>query len=486
MYLPQFHRVKENDEWWGEGFTEWTTVSNAKQLYDGHYQPRIPLNNNYYDLLNYNTFVSQEKLMHKYGIYGMCFYHYWFENGRQILEKPMENLLKWRDINIPYCFSWANETWARTWSNLSNANTWTSEYEKKVIENNDGVLLKQKYGYEAEWKEHFNYLLKFFKDDRYIKVNNKPLIMIYKTKDISCLENMLELWGIMARENGFDGIYVIGKDARKSQINCLNKTFISEPGHALKKCDCQMKNGVACYNYEDVWNEILKENYKNNLVGGFVGYDDTPRHGKNGIVIENATPETFEEYFIQLILLNKKYNNEYVFLNAWNEWGEGMYLEPDEKYKYKFLEAVKNCTNNTRKEAGENSFDCVNDMDVDDKETCLKNILDKWLDIIEKDGNIDNVLSKLKKKKIAIYGYGMLGRHFIAQLIQLNYDVVYVVDRRKNIESNIPLYGLDDKWPESDYIIVTAAYEYGEIYRYIKQKDDKIKIVSLEHLIMDY
>ena len=113
MYLPQFHRVKENDEWWGEGFTEWTAVRGAKQLFNGHYQPRIPQNRNYYDLLEKDTMLWQASLMKQYGIDGMCIYHYWFKDGRKILEKPAENLLQWKDVDMPFCFSWANETWAR-------------------------------------------------------------------------------------------------------------------------------------------------------------------------------------------------------------------------------------------------------------------------------------------------------------------------------------------------------------------------------------
>ena len=210
LYLPQFHRVKENDEWWGEGFTEWTAVKDAMPFFNGHYQPRRPLNDNYYDLMEKKTMRWQARLMKEYGIDGMCMYHYWFKDGRRILEKPAENLLEWKDINMPFCFCWANMTWARTWSNIRNSAVWANKYEGESKEIDDGILLEQKYGGLLDWKEHFKYLLPFFKDERYIKKDNKPVFVLYKTELIDCLEEMTEKWQEWAVENGFNGIYFIG------------------------------------------------------------------------------------------------------------------------------------------------------------------------------------------------------------------------------------------------------------------------------------
>lgn len=161
FYLPQFHRTPENDEWWGEGFTEWTNVKNAKPLFPGHYQPHEPLD--YYNLLNKETMEKQAALMHEYGVDGMCFYHYYFENGRKILEKPAENLLKWTDITMPFCFYWANQSWIRSWSNMAGGNKWTEIYDQSKKEEGDGVLLRQVYGGRNEWKDHFYYMLPFLK-----------------------------------------------------------------------------------------------------------------------------------------------------------------------------------------------------------------------------------------------------------------------------------------------------------------------------------
>ncbi len=210
MYLPQFHRVKENDEWWGEGFTEWVSVKDAEPFFDGHYQPRIPQDQNYYDLMDKDTMVWQSSLMKKYKIDGVCMYHYWFKHGRQILEKPAQNLLQWKEIDMPFCFCWANETWARSWSRIQNKNVWSAVREQDKNEDKNGILLEQDYGNEAQWRQHFEYLLPFFKDERYIKVEDKPLFLIYKESEISCLPEMLECWKKLAEMNGLKGIYIIG------------------------------------------------------------------------------------------------------------------------------------------------------------------------------------------------------------------------------------------------------------------------------------
>lgn len=145
MYLPQFHCIPENDAWWGKGFTEWSTVKAAKPLYESHGQPRIPLNQNYYNLLEKETMLWQAELMHQYGIDGLCFYHYYFKNGKKILEKPAENLLCWKDVNIPFCFCWDSASWARTWSNVGG-NSWADTFEKKEKRQGPGLCLPLREG----------------------------------------------------------------------------------------------------------------------------------------------------------------------------------------------------------------------------------------------------------------------------------------------------------------------------------------------------
>ena len=159
LYLPQFHEIPENNEWWGKGFTEWTNVKTAKPSFKGQYQPRIPLNNNYYNLTDVRAQEWQAKLAKEYGIYGFCYYHYWFE-GKMLLEKPAEIMLKNLSVDMPFCFCWANHTWLRAWADKSNR-----------------TLIKQTYGTEEDWINHFNYLLPFFKDERYIKEDGKPIMV---------------------------------------------------------------------------------------------------------------------------------------------------------------------------------------------------------------------------------------------------------------------------------------------------------------------
>ena len=198
MYLPQFHRVLENDEWWGNGFTDWVSAKKAKPLYEGHYQPHVPLGENYYNLLNKDVMVWQAELMKKYGVDGMCIYHYWFKDGRKILEKPAENLLQWKEIEMPFCFCWANETWARSWAQIQGANSWADMYEQYAADGSDqsqkAILLEQQYGEKKDWKKHFDYLNMFFRDERYIKIDDKPIFDFYKTADISCLDEMICYW----------------------------------------------------------------------------------------------------------------------------------------------------------------------------------------------------------------------------------------------------------------------------------------------------
>ena len=188
FYLPQFHTIPENDKWWGKGFTEWVNVKNAKPLFEGHCQPRVPLGNNYYDLLDIKTIEWQSELAEKYGIYGFCFYHYWF-NGRMLLEKPIEMYRNDKNCRTHYCICWANEDWT---------NQWTTEKPKTFI--------KQTYGGRDEWKQHFDYFLPYFKDDRYIRIDNKPLLVFYSPEKIKDLPDIIDLWDDMAKENGFKGI----------------------------------------------------------------------------------------------------------------------------------------------------------------------------------------------------------------------------------------------------------------------------------------
>lgn len=343
-YLPQFHEIYENNKWWGKGFTEWTNIKKAKKLYKDHNQPIVPLNKFYYNLMDKETVEWQTKLANQYGIEGFCYYHYWFK-GRKILEKPAENLLKWKSINQKFCFCWANHSWKKTWNGTME------------------MLIEQKYGNQKEWEEHILYLLDFFKDERYIKIDNRPVFMIYLSKDIPNFEKRIKFYNEKCIQNGFDGIYIIesinvGNNENKS--SSINAVTLREPSMGIaslnffQKLEFKIKKNISekYFNKPKIFksNKIYKkslevlskyETKKDLIAGGFAKWDSTPRHSKRGYIIKNDKIVDFENYLREQKKIMKSRNIEYMFFNAWNEWAEGMYLEPDEQDKYKYLEIIK-------------------------------------------------------------------------------------------------------------------------------------------------
>lgn len=350
LYLPQYHKVKENDEWWGENYTEWSAVKSARPLYKGHIQPVEPLNDNYYNLSDETGKVWewQAKLARKYNVYGFCIYHYWFDSEHQLLEKPMEILLSHKEIDINYCICWANETWTRTW------------YGKE-----SEILMEQKYGNKEEWEKHFKYLLPFFLDKRYIKIDNKPMINIYRTYDINEFESMMRLWNLLAIENGFDGIYIVsgntnGKIENREEL--VDAFYNFEPGFTLKHklSFFETKRYESSVFIRTLYNKMFKKNilerkldinivYKNLFntplsqtkpvyLGIMPKWDNTPRRGNKGFIYYNASPDNFKKV---LSLTLKNSESEFIYINAWNEWGEGAFLEPDKNDKYGYLNAIK-------------------------------------------------------------------------------------------------------------------------------------------------
>ena len=354
FYLPQFHRIPENDKWWGKGFTDWVSSKNARPLFPGHNQPRIPAHENYYNLLDKETICWQAELARKAGVYGFCIYHYWFGNHKQLLEKPAENLLQWKDIDINYCFSWVNESWIYSWSKYKGG-AWLYTNVKGNAET-QGLLVKQEYGDENEWKRHFEYLLPFFKDDRYIKKDNKPVFVIYKPENMKHIRKMVQLWNQLAQEQGFAGIYFIGTNDTRWKTRNMDAGMIYEPGYSLhenadhiayaKKMNDVLKKinieSPRIYLYDNFWKRILSRQSKKGMYyGGLVDFDNTPRRGKLGYVVWGMTPYKFGKYFRCLYQKAVDRGDEYIFLNAWNEWGEGAYLEPDTKYGVRCLQEFR-------------------------------------------------------------------------------------------------------------------------------------------------
>lgn len=365
FYLPQFHETKENNEWWGEGFTEWTNLKNSKPLYENHYQPRVPKNEFYYDLLEDEVKAWQIDLAKKYGLYGFCAYHYWFE-GKMILQKPMEQYLDNKDLDFPFCFCWANETWTSTWA--------TYNQQPKV-------LALQTYGDKEAWRKHFNYLLPFFKDKRYIKIDDKPLMVIYRPEDIECLNEMIDYWQELAIANGLNGItiasqrfsFVYNEKIDKSRVDyCIEY----EPGFALRDMRSKSADRIIKFktnvskvlhkifgrsirdftkkldrkSYDEVWEKVLSRKPLNEkmIPGAFVDWDNSPRYGNKATVFDGASPEKFKKYMKkQIAHARTEYKQDMMFLFAWNEWSEGGYLEPDEKYGEGYLQALKEALEET-------------------------------------------------------------------------------------------------------------------------------------------
>lgn len=372
FYLPQFHSFPENDEWWGKGFTEWTNTKKTKPLFKGHQQPNTPLGDNYYDLSNVDSMRKQIKIANQYGIYGFCFYHYWF-NGKKLMEKPVENFLADKTLNTHFCISWANESWTRAWDGRSKQ-----------------VLIEQTYGTEKDWIQHFEYLLPYFQDDRYIKIDGKPLLIIYRPELMDCFDEMMMLWGKKAKENGLSGLYVMAQGARycfsehqkKSKNKNIDGYIMFEPGYSMASLSVRelkdMKSIISAIkefrklyinymprkiiadlskvfvknpktlldrcDFSVLWETILDHKIPNDYYpGGFANWDNTPRRGPRGRVITNSTPELFQKYLKkQIFKARNEYQKDFLFFTAWNEWAEGSYLEPDERYQYSYLEAVKN------------------------------------------------------------------------------------------------------------------------------------------------
>lgn len=344
FYLPQFHRIPENDRWWGKGFTEWTNTKKAKPLFYGHYQPREPFNDNYYNLTHPVSRNWQAQIARDYGIYGFCYYHYWFK-GKQLLETPINEVLRTGEPDFPFCFSWANEPWTRRWDG-----------------NERDVLMPQDYGDEEDWKEHFNYLLKFFQDKRYIRVEDKPVFLIYRPGSIPRCEEMLLYWNHLAQENGLSGIYFINtlNSFPLYNSNGFDASLEFEPSYTVVHSNCgNIRHIVKGYNkrrlsvidYDVVWKCILNRTVENKgnktFPGAFIDWDNSARLGYKGTIFTGANPLKFYEYFNEQIKRAiSYYDSEFLFINAWNEWAEGTYLEPDKRFGFQYLEAVKNALGN--------------------------------------------------------------------------------------------------------------------------------------------
>ena len=368
-YLPQFHPIPENDEYWGKGFTEWTNVGKAKPLFKGHYQPRVPADLGYYDLRMSEIREAQADLARDAGIEGFCYWHYWFGNGKQLLERPFNEVLASGKPDFPFCLGWANHSWTtKTW--------------KKQKGSGNTMIVEQTYPGKEDHLLHFNYVLKAFKDDRYIKVDGKPLFVIFEPLSIPDVNSFISLWQSLAVENGLRGIHFVGNIQNTSGRSLNNKTksffpidrsaeyynAVLDAGYdavasiGMWRAEAILKgrfgfflhrflethlgfSSLSRFNYRDIMaNYYVQEDSWENVYPSLVPqWDRSPRAGKlNGIYV-NSTPANFKQAVENAIKLveNKQDEHKLLFLKSWNEWAEGNYVEPDLKYGHGYLDALK-------------------------------------------------------------------------------------------------------------------------------------------------
>ena len=327
FYLPQFHVIPENDEWWGDGFTEWTNVRKARPLFEGHYQPHVPHEDiGYYDLSDVETQKRQAEMARRYGIHGFCYYHYWF-NGKEMLETPLDNLLKHQEIDFPFCVCWANENWTRGWDGLD-----------------EEVLILQQHGEEDD-VAYIRSLIPALKDRRYIRVGGKPLVLIYRPALLPDAKQTTESWKEEARKSGIEDLYVVrvenfDRNIPPQEFGCDAGVKFA-PGH-----DEQIGKTPETCSYEALVSEDFLFHSDYPLFKCVCpGWDNSPRRGARGTVFQGSSPEKYSLWLKNALRYTEdrfQGDERLLFVNAWNEWGEGAHLEPDEKYGYAWLVATKN------------------------------------------------------------------------------------------------------------------------------------------------
>jgi Glycosyltransferase WbsX len=346
VYLPQFHPIPENDAWWGKGFTEWTNVGKAKPLFKGHYQPRVPSELGYYDLRLPEVRQAQADLAKEHGVEGFCYWHYWFGNGKRLLERPFNEVLTSGKPDFPFCLGWANHSWAN------------KQFDKN---GNDTLLIEQIYGGIEDYTAHFNALLPAFKDKRYVRVDDKPFFMIYAPFDIPNVTEFMALWQKLAQENGLKGIHFVGNTHKIEDINLLKskgydavtlvrmfhvfKQEFSLLSRAYVKIMRLVFKSGRILDY-DLCSKYFtgKEDSLNHCYPSiFPNWDHSPRSGRSGHILHNSNPTSFKKHVKDVLnsVKDKPVEQQIVIIRSWNEWAEGNYMEPDLKWGRQYLVALK-------------------------------------------------------------------------------------------------------------------------------------------------
>lgn len=342
MYLPQYHPIAENDEWWGKGFTEWTNVTKAKPLFKGHYQPHLPADLGFYDLRIPEVREAQAEMAREHGISGFCYYHYWF-NGKRLLNRPVDEILLSGKPDFPFCFCWANENWSRRWDG--------SEKE---------LLMKQDYNFGDDLK-HIRFLFQYFKDPRYIKVNGRPLFIIYKPELFPDIKRTIEIWREEARNAELGELYLCYFENGIQNIDPASMSFDSaiEFQPAWSKLPRKKRSFVQKV-FDKILGIVPVEILDYSSLSGIMirtsgtekykrypcitpMWDNTSRKKQGRFVLKNSTPEKYGNWLKHIVRDFKPFSDDenFIFINAWNEWAEGNHLEPCRKWGKKYLEITK-------------------------------------------------------------------------------------------------------------------------------------------------
>lgn len=344
--LPQFHPIRENDEWWGRGFTEWTNVAKAKALFSGHRQPRVPADLGFTDLRLAETRAAQAALARSYGITGFCYYHYWFE-GHRLIERPFNDILSSGEPDFPFALCWANETWSRRWMG-----------EEREI------LIKQTYS-AADHIEHARWLSRAFADPRYIRVHGRPLFLIYRPLDIPDLEPSLDLFRRTIESEIGVNPYLVGVDGHRAgmdfttcgldhslnfrpQLGLIADLMQDQP--SLRRFMRNAQLGIRSAKLKAIdYREFVRRmdahapKHDQYFPSVFVNWDNTPRRAERGVVVVGGSPDAFRQQVRHAMsfLERKPADEQILFVNAWNEWAEGNFLEPDLLDGHRYLEALQ-------------------------------------------------------------------------------------------------------------------------------------------------
>ena len=346
FYLPQFHPIPENDEWWGKGFTEWRNVAKARPLFPGHYQPHLPRDLGFYDLRLPEVREAQAELARKHGIHGFCYYHYWF-NGRRILERPFNEVLASGKPDFPFCLCWANENWTRSWDGGDRE-----------------ILLGQNYGDEDD-RAHIRTLLPAFRDERCIRINGKPLFLVYRAEELPNPARTTSIWreeavragigdlylakvegfvgGADPRSIGFDAAVEFAPDWRNMGGQLYRGTFYRTLMKLGLLSDVYLKQEIT--KYEGLIKRMLGKPEPEYVHFRCVtpGFDNSARRSESAAIFVGNTPEKYEGWLREVVQKTESRNKgeeQIVFVNAWNEWAEGNHLEPDLRNGHDFLEAT--------------------------------------------------------------------------------------------------------------------------------------------------